>query len=48
MMRKQKNNESTNSRKKVKCGVITCIHCIIDTCALESCDLQERIFLQEE
>ncbi|SDY25965.1 hypothetical protein SAMN05192546_101118 [Tindallia californiensis] len=47
-MQKQKNNESVNSRKKVKCGITTCIHCVVNTCVLESCELQERIFLQEE
>ncbi|CAH2214317.1 hypothetical protein [Tepidibacter aestuarii] len=30
-----------------KCRVITCIHCVGDVCANETCEIYERSFIQE-
>ena len=30
-----------------KCGVYTCIHCVVNTCTLDECEMYENRFLQE-
>lgn len=46
-MKNTKNTHEKTNTKKVKCGVLTCIHCVMDTCTLDACELQERVFMQE-
>ena len=29
------------------CGVYTCIHCVVNTCTLDECEIYENGFLQE-
>ncbi len=33
--------------KKQECGVITCIHRVMGSCSLDTCELQERTLMQE-
>lgn len=39
--------KSEKSTKKQGCGVITCIHRVMGTCSLDTCELQERTLMQE-
>lgn len=34
-------------KKEQSCGVYTCIHCVVNTCTLEECQMYENHFLQE-
>ncbi|WP_156774417.1 hypothetical protein [Alkaliphilus oremlandii] len=34
-------------KKDKRCGIYTCIHCVINTCTLDECDMYENGFLQE-
>lgn len=45
MKSSEKKQETT--KKTIKCGVVTCIHRVMDTCTLDACDLQERMLIQE-
>ncbi|MDW7672443.1 MAG: hypothetical protein SCK57_13335 [Bacillota bacterium] len=45
MKSSEKKQESI--KKTTRCGVVTCIHRVMDTCTLDVCDLQERMLLQE-
>jgi len=46
-MMKPSDKKKENTAKKLKCGVITCIHRALDTCTLDACEMQERTLLQE-
>jgi len=30
-----------------ECGVYTCMHCVVNTCTLDECDMYENRFMQE-
>lgn len=42
-----KNKEVTKNKTVRECRVCTCIHCVINTCTLDECEMFERKFLQE-
>ncbi|GAB6086960.1 hypothetical protein [Alkaliphilus crotonatoxidans] len=39
--------ECDKAKNPRKCGVYTCIHCVVNTCMLDECDMFERKFVQE-
>jgi len=41
------NIDKKEKKEKRKCGMITCIHCISNTCSLDKCEFYERIYKQE-
>ncbi|SET69266.1 hypothetical protein SAMN05660297_03171 [Natronincola peptidivorans] len=42
-------NENNETRKKNrKCGVYTCIHCVLGACVIEQCEMYENRIMQEE
>ncbi|MEN1759721.1 MULTISPECIES: hypothetical protein [Anoxynatronum] len=40
-------NKVEKTGKRVKCGVLTCIHCVMNTCMVDACDMQEKTLMQE-
>ncbi len=43
-----KENMNCDKSEEIReCGVYTCIHCVVNTCTLDECDMFERKFLQE-
>ncbi|SCY04202.1 hypothetical protein [Alkaliphilus peptidifermentans] len=36
-----------NTEEVRECGVYTCIHCVVNTCTLDECEMYERRYLQE-
>ncbi len=43
-----KNNKDYDKTEDIReCGVYTCIHCIVNTCTLDECEMFERKFSQE-
>jgi hypothetical protein len=44
---KSSEKKQDTTQKNKRCGVVTCIHRVMDTCTLDVCDLQERMLLQE-
>jgi hypothetical protein len=40
--------KKADERQNKKCGMITCIHCICNTCTIEKCDFYERYYIQED
>ncbi|SHH00189.1 hypothetical protein [Tepidibacter thalassicus] len=46
------NNVNVNDIDKFKnnykkCKVVTCIHCVADICTNETCEMYERLLIQE-
>lgn len=42
------NNKEVEKIEVVReCGVYTCIHCVVNTCTLDECDMYERRYMQE-
>ncbi|WP_187296338.1 hypothetical protein [Tepidibacter mesophilus] len=39
--------DNTNESGMKKCRAVTCIHCVGDVCTNETCEIYERLFIQE-
>lgn len=44
---KKAKKKNLKSVKNQECGVVTCIHRVMGSCSLDSCELQERTLMQE-
>lgn len=42
-----KNREASKNKMVRECGVCTCIHCVINSCTLDECEMYEVKLLQE-
>ena len=42
------NKNMDKKEKNARCGVVTCIHCVLNNCMLDECDMQEKTLMQEE
>lgn len=43
-----KNNKDYEQTEEIReCGVYTCIHCVVNTCTLDECEMFERKYVQE-
>ncbi|WP_192929766.1 hypothetical protein [Alkaliphilus serpentinus] len=41
------NKEFEKAEVTRECGVYTCIHCVVNTCTLDECEMYERRYMQE-
>lgn len=41
-------NENRENSVGRKCGMVTCIHCICNSCTIDKCDFYERLYRQED